>query len=314
MKPVEFLNEIVALFQDGEREDALELIDAYLIEHTDDSHARLLKAEMCLELDARPDYVGQALLELEPRIGHTRHFKQLQRRVEDMISRKMSEGRDLLRRESGQAALACFEMACELAPYDPAVPLAAALAWIDQPAESESELAAGLLSQRSQSDFEIGTPPGDAGTDDVLPVPERFLHLALRRSTSGEGTHAQAEGMLVDCWLERGQFVRVAEWLEKTTLPSDAVVNRREKLIQRLTAHIDGTVRALLRAGEIERAEAVIAAWEQQQPPGPRAHLWRAEALRLRELAIRRPGSLRIRPAAGGDDRQPARNPISHHL
>ena len=143
MMTVELLDEIAALFHKGDREDALELLDVYLSENLDDPRARLLKAEMCMALEAHADFVGQALVELKPLIGHTNAYQQLQQQVDDTIRRKMSEGREQLSRKRS-AALECFETACKLSPLDAVVPLAAAQSWASQPAESQAERSGSI--------------------------------------------------------------------------------------------------------------------------------------------------------------------------
>ncbi|HRL10641.1 MAG TPA: hypothetical protein PKX07_02090, partial [Aggregatilineales bacterium] len=108
MSVIESLDAIKAQFQNGEHEDALAAVDAYLERYNDDPDARLLKAEICLKLDTHPGYVGQTLVDLESDLGDSLAFRVLQSRVEQTVSRKMQEGRAQLRR-SRATALTCFE-------------------------------------------------------------------------------------------------------------------------------------------------------------------------------------------------------------
>ncbi len=286
MKPAKFLDEIVALFQGGERQEAFDLLNAYLDEHLDDMHARLLKAQMCMELDTQAEFVGQALVELEPLMGHTKAFKQLQSRVDAAVICKMKEGREHLRRDRA-AALACFETACKLSPANPAVPLAAAQAWIKQASQGEAEasesewLAHISLLLTGEPADEAETADDSAGS--AVSTGERFLHLAMTRSAPGDHIHKRADQMLASYWLESGQFERVISWLERTACaPADAA-EIQNRLTRQLAGDIDAAVQALLRAGEFAAAEAVLNAWEQSLPHTPELHLLRAEALRLTE-------------------------------
>lgn len=292
MKPANFLDEIVALFQSGERQNALDLLDAYLNEHLDDARARLLKAEMCMELDAQAEFVGQALVELEPLMGQTSAFRQLQSRVEAVITRKMKEGREHLRRDRA-AALACFETACKLSPTNPAVPLAAAQAWMKQAPQgdeeaSESEWLGRMIvplswAEEAADEAEGEAEPEDDSAGSAVSVGERFLCLAMMRSAPGDRIYERADQMLASYWLEQGQFERVIDWLERTGCAPAAVAEIQNRLARQLADDIDAAVQALLRAGEFAAAETLISAWEQNLPRTPRLHLLRAEALRLKE-------------------------------
>lgn len=288
MKQVELLDEIAALFQNGDREDALELIDAYLTAHQDEPYARLLKAEMCLELDVQSGFVGQVMTELEPLI-RSDTFKRLQIKIDSHVSRKISEGRDKLHRNPS-GAVSCFEAACALAPCDPAVPLAIAQSLINHTSETESETGNSLVMQLSQLWFDRQEQAEDevdeSDEQDTTSLLERFLYLALMRSSPDDHVYKQADRLLARCWLDRGQLARVIDWLEHPTRNQATASDIQELLNGRMMDDIQTIAITLMCAGEFESADDIVSQWTLDLPATPALRLWQAELLRLRGQTI----------------------------
>lgn len=263
MKQAELLEDIMTLYHNGDRSDALALIDLYL-DDMDDPHAHLLKVEMCIELDEQAEYVGQILVELAARIGHTSQFQQLFERVEHQISRKMSEGRDHLRRKRHAAALVCVEAACALAPSDPTVPLAAARSWLTTSPEEDS--GTGLLAlsdpfarrrQTRSEDADDEEEPED-GIEDEKSIPERFLRRAMTLAEPGSSIYEQAEQLLLRHWLDCEEVERLVSWLEHHTLSEEFTKEIQDKLDALIGQRLDRTLVGLMRAGAFDDALDIV--------------------------------------------------------
>lgn len=130
-QPVSFLEEVKALADDGDVDDALELLDIYLEECSDDIEAKLLKVEICIEREREAAVVGQMLAELAPQLRGTERYEWLRERAAAYAREKLAEGRQELRGGYIRDALACFDVATQVLPDDPTVALAAALALLE---------------------------------------------------------------------------------------------------------------------------------------------------------------------------------------
>jgi tetratricopeptide (TPR) repeat protein len=300
------LDEIKTMFHDGETEPALELIDAYLDEYTDDMQAHLLKLEICIAEQRDTDYVGRTLADLRSNLAGTERYDRLANLVEGVVQEALAEGRHQLSKRSFQRDWTdiheAFDLACELMPDDPSVPLAAAQALLGDdtqialPQSSAIQSLARLLDTSKCSEEDdthtalsqpstvqsfirlLNAPNRSEETEKRYSALDKYLKEVLVRSIVGEPARITSSRLLVHHWLIGNNMEEIYSCLDVVLEAGDASINE----VARQTVYVAlGVILRCLRSGETDIANSLLDMCSKVWPDAPLIHLIRAETFRL---------------------------------
>lgn len=252
------LDDIQALFEAGDTDDALSLLDDYLDANPDSITALVLKAELCIRNGRDADFVGNTMLRLDTLAVDPERAARLRSAVDEEIRELLDRGRYKLRRDYWTDARDAFDTACALAPHDPAIPLAAGLAALNTDSVPEAEPAddsplailEAMLSSASKSDTR------------KMAITESYLQRAIDTAPPDHPAYRQAASHLTRCWLQVGRIGPVLDMLANMSHPDPALDSQIADVALRalLVAHTHAA--ALLRAGQVDDAADVI--WQAQ--------------------------------------------------
>lgn len=233
------LDEIRRLFDEGHHPEALALVDDYLAVYTDGMEAQLLKAELCLTMKQNYAYVGAFLQSPPTRIGDDARVQTLRAKAEAVVREELAQGRERLREGSVKPSLECFERALQLAPTDGAVALAAALA-LQNREQPSNRLLRDL----------------HAVVDNLIPVTERYLVLAVERSVPGSITYRRAVEHLLRFWQDQRKLAEAIGWLAAHS--SDGITDLAAQVTDYVALRLYETILQLMRIRELALAESLL--------------------------------------------------------
>ncbi len=265
------LDEIRWMFQKGDRENALELIDLYLLDYTDDLDAELLKVEICLELERGVDYIGETLARWDADISVSEAICRLRQRVEKRVIENLAQGRRKLERDYVGDAIEYFKTASSLLPNDPTVTLSAALALI-----GDEQLPYQTQSIRERVYKKFSRNSESTSHDRRLEVAGQYLQLTLERSGVNLALFNKAANLLICLWLSQGAVRKVLNWL-KDNKSSALETELMATVAQSAFATALYACMALLRNDQQEEAQTILAICQQLNPDVALLHLLWAE-------------------------------------
>lgn len=280
---VGFLADVQRLFNNGESDDALELVDLYLTENPNDIEARLLKAEICLATDCETEFVGQVLAELRPPVIETERAQRLKASAEKTVRDNLANGRMILSQRYPELpqVLGCFDRAIKLAPDDPSVPLAAGLALmktdrVEPTSRSPLDVLDSILSGgRSSSSSRQRRGPSQRQLEAI----ENYLVQAIDSSTPGSQTRRLATQHLLRHRLENGQIGPALEMLEAAPEPEEMFGSLVDDVLGVAVLLALSVAVTLIRTGQWEQFEQVLATCAEATPDLPMLTIARADAL-----------------------------------
>ena len=300
-KVSELLCDIQQLYQSGEFKQALAQINSYLNEFPHDRDAAFLKADICLELGEEVDFVGMVLAEYAAQ-PHAR-MAQLQARVEQRVQKSLASGRARLRDRSANwcDAVTHFERAVTLSPADPSVPLAAALALMNQRSRSDddSRERRGLPFDMTPS-LRRSPEPGDDVPAACNEYVERFLQLALERGTPEHRSHDEAARHLVRHWLRNDRVDAALDLLG--SLSGALQTELQDEVARRTLRDVLNVARTLLVAHMHTETQQLLECCAVVAPEMPRLRLMHAEVLAQTDQPAAALDAYRALLDAPGDD------------
>src|SRR5690606_8836403 len=108
------IHKLRSLIKAGQQDETWEMVQAYLNDHPSDVEFRLLKAELCLELERDLPFAAQLLDELQGQNDYQVQVAALLERAEKLASQKLAEGRSRLDRGYIRDSSGNFDTGCEL--------------------------------------------------------------------------------------------------------------------------------------------------------------------------------------------------------
>ncbi|MBN2304910.1 MAG: type IV secretion system DNA-binding domain-containing protein, partial [Anaerolineae bacterium] len=283
---VALLEDIQQVFDDGNQDDAFDLVNLYLQEHPDDIYAQFLKAEMCLDADRDDKFVGDFVAHLPASVADTERAERLRTRVDTQVQDKLARGRGQLQPRYGERAdaLKLFRQAVLLAPTDPAVPLSVGMALL-QSGDSEgmgderspldflssSRRPSSLQPSSSRSTAPRRRPSSRQDSDQI----EEYLTMALERSQPGDRPHQEAARHLIRHWLDQQQVKRAFALLDTLPEPGDLAGS----VLQAAVRQVVEVAAAMLRADQHDLAGQMLAACSEAAPELPMLYIYCAEGL-----------------------------------
>ncbi len=271
------LTEIRRIFDDGDHDCALGLLDDYLVLYAEDVEARLLKVELCLEIDEDLAAAAEDLYALSQTMPGYEQVKHLRARLEEKVLERLAAGRRSTGRGYYSDAVESFDQAIALSPGDPAVPLAAAVALLRQGGEEEEEDPPSEVSPTGL--LLLWSAHEKSSSPKATEAIERFLRMAMARCTPGASAHNEAVRYLLDHLLRQGQFRDALALLEAAPEAARALPELDVKVSrQSLAGVLDGLL-CLLRAGKRREADALLESLSALLPELAALHVVRAESL-----------------------------------
>lgn len=264
-----FLDDTRRLYERGDYQAALELVDLWLGEHPDDADARVLKAEICLNSGANFAYVGQVLVDYAA--DGSAPLADLRRQSAEVAWRLVADGRARLRSRYPDEALAAFDNAAALVPTDAVIPLAAGLALVRiQPARSPSEPFSPFGDVRRQ------LSPA-ALTAQI----EKYLRRVIADEPGDARIREVAITALARHWLTEGKLtVEALALVASIAAPSPATADLLGDLIEQTRALVCETVANLLRCGLPDQAAGLLKVCAHVPVADARLALYEAERWR----------------------------------
>lgn len=271
----DMLEAIRQLFQSGDTDEALQLLDDYLAEYPHDTEAELVKVELCLEADCEHTYIGQALTRFARALPNSAQVQALCERRERLVREALAEARKAAKRNYVDSAIERLDQVIALAPEDPGVAMAAARAVFTINPDDLDDDAPGL------EGFEYLWSPPDylSSTSSRLEAGCRYLRRAMECSLPDEPVHVQATRLLVQGYIEQDRIDLALDLLQ--TLPSQVTNTAdwaQQVPIRALTAVVKVALH-LLSLGEPERARELLDLCERVAPDLLPVRLARAEYL-----------------------------------
>lgn len=264
----DMLAEIERLFQRGEREDALELLDDYLAVYPQDIDAELKKVEFCLELQTNPTYVGLTLRRLAQERPDLERVHVLCRERDQCVRNSLLEGRRLISRGRLDGGVHHLDIAINLAPDEPGLGLAAAhiLLFADDEEDDIENKFQRLFTERSSRPVAIGAKRQAA---------VRCLNHTRQCSSPGDVFHTQATERLVLLLLECGEIGEALEIAADDGQVSELVASQ---VAEDALSFALAIATVFLNACEIDTANELLAACRKAAPEFPLVHLLIAES------------------------------------
>lgn len=262
------VHKVRGLLAAGQQDEAWETLQTHLNEHPDDIEARLLKAEMCLEIQRETGFVGQFLTEMQGKRGYRAQIAALLERAEKLAGEKLAEGRGRLERGYLRDAVGHFNAACGLLPVDPAVALSAALALLDDKEAHPSE-ALNLLDLFDSEK----APPSAMKMEEI----EKYLNWTLERSVPGQYAYAEASRQLVRFWLAQNRVSSALSWLEYPANHSVIEADLSVLVYQHAVAGALNIAACLLRNEGMSKARSILRLCARAVPKAPLLQLLAAE-------------------------------------
>ena len=272
------LDEIRQLFAGDDEGDALDLLDAYLDTYPADWEATLLKIELSLEADRNAGFIGETLPRLLAEHPTSERVQQVAALVEDRVRALLNEGRRELRGRYRRDAHTAFERAMALAPRDPAVPLAAALALLGEGSSAPSDDDDGLILLTL---FEGSLARAGETRDGQDPKIETYLRRALEIGPPEHPACWEAAGHLLRQMLAAGRIDQALDLLQGEAAFDGQTPALEAELALRAILGALGRAAGFLRAGQMPIADELLAACADLMPDLPLVHLLQAAARTL---------------------------------
>ncbi|MBK8026942.1 MAG: hypothetical protein IPK19_37535 [Chloroflexi bacterium] len=274
---------------DGEtRDEALSLLNQYLLDHPDDTEARLTKAETSFQAKIDYEFIGFTLATIasDDAAQHDRIVR-LRQKVEERAWDLIGSGRSRMRTRMGGDPIADFDNAVLLRPRDPVVALAAALALLrhnggsspfddlldDDDRESSSSSASSFNPFSFGRASRPGVPPVHWN-----PAIERYLRRVIELSEPGYRLHEVAVVCLIKHLLNANKLSSETLTLMETLgEPRKTWLAVYDELINRVLLLVHDTAAGFLRAGDPASARRILAACEAEGLQTPRLLLLEAD-------------------------------------
>ncbi|MBZ0274978.1 MAG: tetratricopeptide repeat protein, partial [Anaerolineae bacterium] len=273
--PLVSLSQIETLLPGIDGDDALQLVEKYLEAHPDDPMALLLKAELCLDSNQSWDFVGRFVTDSAEVMTGNPRFINLNLRVRKLIRDKLVQGRRQFKNRYGDTPISAFDAACLLAPSDPSVALAAALALIEhQQNDKQDEVwddddsVLDVLNHLAAANERSGRYDAEI---------EKYLRWTLERGQPGTLPHEEAARQLARHLVQQSKFEQALALLDTVpdTLPGRQ--NIVSEIEVRVVQVVLGAVMVLLRAGQVAQATSLLDACLKAAPDMAGAYLLRGE-------------------------------------
>lgn len=279
----DMLEAIEQLFQEGEREDALELLDDYLAAYPHDLAAELMKVEFCLTERCNATYIGLTLRRLAQEHPDSERVRALCQTRDECVRDRLAEARRELSRGRLDDGIETLDTVLALAPDEPGLGLASAHILLTAEDDDDAPLA---FLERLQPRRTSRTVKGEAWRAAAV----KYLYHALQGSSPGDALHLRAAERLVRLFLDAEAIDKALEIFESGATIPESLAN---EVAQNALAMALATAAVLLSCRELDAANALLAACHQAAPELPMVHLLIAEGCILAKHHARAQASYR---------------------
>lgn len=269
------LAEIEQLFGSGDQNDALALLNDYLVVFPENAAAELLKLEFCLAQQQEPGFVGQTLDRLAQAPPDAQQVRRLCQARQGWLDAALIEGRRQAARGQVGEAINSLDVALALAPSEPGVAFAAAQILLSDQKYEPVEVSLDISTLELFKRLTTRQAAADSSLAFKQQVILKYLEPALQGSAPGSPLHTLALAQLVRIHLDTGQVPAALALL------ADAGDSERDLSLQVGQSIVEFALSIVQHLLRLERRDAALALLETCRaaaPDLPIVHLLAAEA------------------------------------